>query len=144
MNTNQTADLLAQCNSGIQMGVTAIEDTLSSVKSGDLRRILLRSKQAHQELGSRTHALLNTLGLPRHEPSPAARAMSRLKTGFHLLADPSDGTVAELITDGCGMGIKSLRRYLNHCPRAKPESVDIARRLIDLEQTLARDVSPYL
>ena len=62
MNTNQTADLLAQCNSGIQMGVTAIEDTLSSVKSGDLRRILLRSKQAHQELGSRTHALLNTLG----------------------------------------------------------------------------------
>ena len=28
--------------------------------------------------------------------------------------------------------------------QAKPESVDIARRLIDLEQTLARDVSPYL
>ena len=144
MNTNDTVRLLEQCNSGIKMGVDTIEGTMPNVQSGKLRSILLKSKNEHQSLGSQTHELLNSIGLPYNEPSATAKTMSWIKTNFNLFADSSDSTVAELITDGCNMGIKSLNKYLNDYPNAKPESIDIAHDLINLEKKLALDVSPYL
>ena len=37
--------------------------------------------------------------------------MSFIKTNFKMGMNESDTTVAELITDGCNMGIKSLNKY---------------------------------
>lgn len=39
--------------------------------------------------------------------------MSWMKTNMKMMMDESDKTVADLITDGCNMGVKSLSRYLN-------------------------------
>ena len=39
--------------------------------------------------------------------------MSWMKVGVKMGLDDSDKTVADLMTDGCNMGVKSLNRYLN-------------------------------
>ena len=56
----------------------------------------------------------------------------------------SDKTIADLITDGCNMGVKSLNRYLNQYEAADEVSKDIAKRLINLEERLAIDVRQFL
>ena len=61
-----------------------------------------------------------------------------------LTLEESDKTVADLITDGCNMGVKSLSRYLNQYEAAEEQAKDIAKRLIGLESHLIQDVQPYL
>ena len=141
---NDTTHLLAECNAGIKMGVSSIEDVLDDVKSEDLLEILSRSKQEHQFLGSKTHELLNSVDLPTKEPHAIAKSMSHMKTGVMMAIEKSDATIADLITDGCNMGVKSLHKYLNKYKTADEKSKEIANKLIEIETTLANNVSAYL
>ena len=58
--------------------------------------------------------------------------------------EETDATVADLMIDGCNMGVKSLNKYLNEYEAADEVSKDIAKRLIHLEESLAEDLRPYL
>ena len=56
----------------------------------------------------------------------------------------SDCTIADLMTDGCNMGVKSLSRYLNQYEAADESAKDVAKRLVALEEKLAQDLRAYL
>jgi hypothetical protein len=74
----------------------------------------------------------------------AREAFKRLRTNVMISLDDSDETVADLMTDGCNMGVKSLSKYLNEYKAASEESKDVAKRLIALEEKLAVDMRGYL
>ena len=67
-----------------------------------------------------------------------------MKTNVKLALEESDETVADLVTEGCNMGVKSLSRYLNQYEAAEEQAKDIAKRLIHLESGLAQEMQPYL
>ena len=73
-----------------------------------------------------------------------AKGMSWMKTNAMLMMKPDDQTIADLMTDGCNMGVKSLNKYLNQYEAADEVSKDIAKRLINLEEKLAVDIRSYL
>lgn len=139
-----TVELLKECSSGIQMGVASIDGVLSAVKNSALNQRLTASKQTHEALGQETHTLLLRCGEHRASPNPMALGMSWMKTNVKLSMHEEDSTVADLIIDGCNMGVKSLTGYLNRFSSADEQAKDIARRLISEEETLAVDLRPYL
>ena len=61
-----------------------------------------------------------------------------------LVMDESDETIADLMTDGCNMGVKSLNKYLNQYKAADEKTKDITKRLINLEEKLAVDIRCFL
>ena len=144
MAINDTIKLLTECNSGIRMGVDSIDEALPSVKSTQLRQTLRTCKNEHETLGDETHAMLLELGDDGKDPNPIAKGMSWMKTNVKLAVSPKDSTVADLLTDGCNMGVKSLNKYLNEYSCAEQRAKDIAHRLINLEAKLATDLSAYL
>ncbi len=144
MIEEDTIKLLRECNAGIKMGVSSIDEVLPKVKNKELRETLEQCRRKHGELGDDTHALLNEYGDGGKEPAPMAKAMSWMKTNVKLSMEQTDETVADLMTDGCNMGVKSLSRYLNQYKAADERSKDVAKRLIGLEQKLADDVRSYL
>ena len=73
-----------------------------------------------------------------------AQSMSWIKTNVKLAMEDTDATVADLITDGCNMGVKSLSRYLNQYKAADEQSKNIAKRLIQLEEGLSVNMRSYL
>ena len=73
-----------------------------------------------------------------------ARGMSWVKTNAKMMVEPSDATIADLMTDGCNMGVKSLSRYLNQYKSADEKSKDIAERLVNIELQLTNDIRKYL
>ena len=73
-----------------------------------------------------------------------AQSMSWLKTNWKLSLHPGDETVADLIVDGCNMGVKSLTRYQNQFPAASGQAKSIAGQLIDAEEQLSAGLRPYL
>ncbi|MBR5152683.1 MAG: hypothetical protein IKW60_04045 [Clostridia bacterium] len=141
---NDTIELLKECNAGVKMGVTSIDDVLDKVKSEKLKGILHSSKEKHQELGSGLHELLNRYEESGKDPNPVARGMSWIKTNVMMSMDDSDRTVADLMTDGCDMGVKSLTRYLNQYQAADEDSKNMAKDLISLEERLRKDLQPFL
>ncbi len=139
-----TIKLLRECNAGIKMGVDSIEEILGEVKDSRLEKILENAKNEHKRLGTETHKLLNEYGDGGKEPSPIAKTMSWIKTNVMMAVDAGDSTIADLITDGCNMGVKSLSRYLNQYVAADEKSKDIAKKLIAIEAALSHSLRGYL
>ena len=73
-----------------------------------------------------------------------AQGMSWMKTNVKLAMDESDATIADLITDGCNMGVKSLIRYLHQYHAADEETKDIAKKLIKQEEELSIHMRSFL
>lgn len=144
MINNDTIELLKECNAGIKMGVSTIDGVFDAVESYDLKDILYKSKCEHEKLGDETRKLLNDYEDSGREPNPMAKGMSWMKTNIMLSMNPGDKTVSDLITDGCNMGVKSLNRYLNEYEAAEERAKNIAKRLINIEEGLAEEISCYL
>ena len=133
-----TIRLLRECDAGIKMGVSAIEDVVDRVADKRFRRSLT------DKLKAEIQALLDKYGDEGKNPNPIAQGMSHMKTGMKLGMDDSDQTIADLITDGCNMGVKSLSQYLNQYKAADDTSKNITKRLIALEERLAVDIRGFL
>ena len=144
MTNNDTVELLKECNAGIQMGVSSIDEVLPKVKSKKLETILNDYKNKHTKLGNETNEFLKELGEDTKEPNPIAKGMSWIKTNVKLAFNESDKTVAGLITDGCNMGVKSLNEYLNKYEAADEVSKDICKKLINLEEELTVQIREFL
>ena len=144
MIEQDTVKLLRECDAGIKMGVDSIDDVLEYVKGESLRKYLAECKRDHEELKSELQTLLDKYHDGGKDPNPIAKGMSWIKTNMKLGMDMSDATVADLMTDGCNMGVKSLNRYLNEYAAADEKSKDLAKRLIALEERLAVDIRQFL
>lgn len=136
--------LLKETNAGIQMGVSTLEEIISDIKNERLRSVMHDAKSEHDRLGDEAHKMLLEYGSDTDEPHPMAKAMSWMKTNVKMAAQPGDSTAAELITDGCNMGIKTLNRYLNEYKKADSTVVSLTKRVIRSEEQLCRDVKGYL
>ena len=144
MIEQDTVKLLRECDAGIKMGVDSIDDVLEYVKGESLRKYLAECKRDHEVLKSELQTLLDKYHDGGKDPNPIAKGMSWIKTNMKLGMDMSDATVADLMTDGCNMGVKSLNRYLNEYAAADEKSKDLAKRLIALEERLAVDIRQFL
>ena len=144
MIEQDTVRLLRECDAGVKMGVDSLEDVLDRVRDNTLQTLLSDCKAEHLKLEGEIEGQLARFSDKGKEPNPVAKSMSHMKTGMKMAMDDTDQTVADLITDGCNMGVKSLSRYLNEYKAADECSKDIAKRLIAVEAKLSEDLRGYL
>ena len=144
MIENDTIKLLRECDAGVRMGVASIDDVFDHVRSEKLKQCLNACKDEHNKLSCEINGMLERFEDEGKAPNPMAKGMSWLKTNVKLGLSDTDQTVAELMTDGCNMGVKSLNKYLNQYKAADERSKDITKRLINLEEKLAVDIRGYL
>lgn len=144
MIENDTVELLKECNSGVKMGVSSIEEVIDKVQNNEFKNILESSMNEHKRLGDETRNLLNRYEDAGEEPNIMAKSMSWMKTNFKMAVSPTDETISDLITDGCNMGVKSLNKYLNEYAAASEEAKDITKKLINMEESLAVNIRKYL
>lgn len=144
MIEEDTIKLMKECDSGIKMGVTSIDEVLDYVKDENMKSILIDSKDEHNRLSSDLQTLLDKYHDEGKDPNPMAKGMSWMKTNMKLKINESDGTVADLMMEGCDMGVRSLCKYLNKYKAADEQSKDIAKKLVSMEEQLSKDMRPYL
>ena len=144
MIEKDTVKLLRECDAGVKMGTASIDDVLEYVTSDKLKKRLAECKKEHNQLEDEIEQALDRFGDEGKNPNPIAKGMSWMKTNVKLATNQCDATIADLMTDGCNMGVKSLNKYLNEYGAADEKSKDIAKRLINLEEKLAVDIRSYL
>ena len=144
MVEQDTIKLLRECDAGVKMGISSIDDVLDHVKKEDFRKKLTKCREEHQDLQIKILQELEKYQDDGKNPNPIAKGMSWMKTNMKLSMEDTDATIADLMTDGCNMGVKSLNRYLNQYKAADEVSKDMAKRLINLEEKLTVDIRQYL
>lgn len=144
MIEQDTIRLLRECDAGIKMGVKSIDDVLERVKNPELKQLLNNCKDTHEKLDKELQQLLNQYEDDGKEPNFIAETMAKMKTEMKLQMNETDNTIANLMTDGCNMGVKSLNKYLNQYAAADEKSKDITKKLINLESQLAIDIRKFL
>ena len=144
MIEQDTIKLLRECDAGVKMGVTSIHDVYKYVTSHKMRQCLDACKDEHDKLDKKLQELLGKYHDEGKQPNLIAKGMSWMKTSIKLGVDNSDKTIADLITDGCDMGVKSLTRYLNQYKAADEDSKDICKRLIKREENLRTQMQEFL
>lgn len=141
---NDSILLLKECDSGVKTAVNSIDEVLDDIKSEDLRRIMNDTRQKHAKLGDEIHSTLNEVNESGKDPGTMARVMSWAKINWKLAEKPTDTTVANLMYDGCSMGVKTLAKYMNDYPGADEKAKRYAKRLIELEDTLMSDLRTFM
>ena len=144
MIEQDTIKLLRECDAGIRMGVASIDDVIKDADQPGLRQALNDCRTGHTALAREVETQLGRFHDLGKSPNPMVSAMSHLKTMVKMAIDPSDRTIADLMTDGCGMGAKSLSKYLNEYKAADEASKDVAKRLIAQEEQLSARLRQYL
>lgn len=139
-----TVKLLRECDAGIKMGISAIDDVIDDVKNGQFRQLLHNSKNQHEKLKQEIVELLDEHHDDGKDPNPMAKGMSKIKTNMKMAMETTDNTAADLMIDGCNMGVKSLSRYLNQYKSADRKSRDITGRLVEIEDRLSVDLRQFL
>lgn len=144
MVEQDTIKLLRECDAGVKMGISSINDVLDKVENKEFEKLLTGCKNEHEKLDDEIDKLLDKYKDDGKDPAALAKGMSWMKTNVMLAMNDSDHTIADLMTDGCNMGVKSLNKYLNKYEAADEVSKDITKRLINLEEKLAVDIRKYL
>ena len=145
MTNLDNVQLLKECDAGAKMAVSSFDDVLEHVCDCNMKKLLQDSKKEHEKLGNEIHILLKECGAQDKDPNPMAKSMSKMKSNFMMgMKEDSDETAADLITDGCNMGIKSLYKYMNQYPKADEKVKDLCTRLISIEDQLRKELRGYL
>ena len=102
MEQEETIRLLQECDAGVQMGITSIQEVLPYVKEGKFRQLLLACRDKHEKLQEEIQRELEASREEGKEPNLMAKGMSWMKTKGKLAMDESDATIADLMTDEIG------------------------------------------
>lgn len=144
MIEQDTIKLLRECDAGIKMGVSAIDEVLTYAGNEELKKRLIKSMDENESLKNDLTLLLNKYHDDGKEPAATAKAMSWIKTNVKLALNESDEVIADLITDGCNMGVKSVCKYLNKYEAADEDSKRLAKKLVRSQESLSEDMRRFL
>ena len=121
-----------------------MEQVQAYVKDSQLRKIIEQYNKEHILIGDECHKILDKAGETEKDPSPMAKTFSWISTEIKMMINDDEKKIADIMVDGCNMGIKALSRYLNEYKEADKESRNLTKKLIRLEQDFMNDLLGYL
>lgn len=143
MNTESIA-LLKECNSGCKSATNSMEQIIPDIKDEKLRKMVEDYNKKHIKLGDECHVVLKDNGMMEQDPNKISKAMAKVSIEFKLAIDSTTDKIADMLVDGCTMGIKSLSKYINQNKGAESKVKDLAFELISIEQDFMNELLAYL
>lgn len=143
MNEDSTK-LLMECNMGCKSATNSMEQIMPFIKDKELEKIVERYNNKHISYADKCHELLNENDEDEKDPPAIASAFAWFGTEVKLMVDDKTEKIADILVDGCNMGIKSLSKYINQYDKAEKKIIDLARELIDIEESFMKELLNYV
>lgn len=141
-NEHDTSKLLRECDAGIKMGITSLEDVIPQTADPGLEQVLKQSRQEHIRLRAEAERQLNRIKDKGKSPGAMAKSMSSIKTQLTMQTG-GDTDAARLVTKGCEKGIGTLNKYLDKYHYADEKSKRLTNELIAAEQKLVSELDRF-
>ena len=142
---NDTINLLKECDAGLEMAISSLEQVKDEAKADNFTNMLDKYYNNHIKIQKDIDKKLVEYNSDGKKANPFAEVMSTMKTSFKLTtANHTDEQIADLMIDGCNMGIKSVSKYMNKYTNANQEIMQLANDIIVLEQNFSNELRQYL
>lgn len=136
--------LLKECDAGVKMGINGIAQVKDKAYGENLKNLLDSYEDQHEKLYEIINRKLSECDETKKDPNLWGEAGSWISTNIKMMFNDDDEKIADLMIDGCNMGIKSVSRYMNKYSNASKEVMDIANDVIVLEQHFMNELRQYL
>lgn len=136
--------LLREIQRNTEMGMHALEVVGNKVYDDGMALMLARESFKYGEIHDRARAqLLAAKQRPDPESKVNRMMLSAAITG-NTLFDSSTSHLAELMIRGSSMGLSDLWKAMNHNAQAGEQTVELAKELMDFEETNIKELKKYL
>ena len=139
-----TLELLKECDAGLIMATDSLEQVMEYASAGNFSNMLHKYYDEHQKIKADVDKKLEEHNSEGKKPNPMGRTASKGMTEMKLMINDSDQKIADLMMDGCNMGIKSVSRYMNQYPNSQEDVKEIANNIVVLEQNFLNELRQYL
>lgn len=139
-----TIKLLKECNAGCKMATNSMEQVQPFIHNDALKSLIDQYNDKHIKIGDQLHQILNEYDKDEKDPKPMAKAFSWMSTEVKLMVNDDTHKIADLMIDGCNMGIKSVSEYQNKYKNASPESIVLTKDLVKTEQEFMNELLAFL
>ncbi|MCC3868588.1 DUF2383 domain-containing protein [Terrisporobacter mayombei] len=144
MPNEDTIKLLKECYAGAKMGIDGISRVINKTENKKLKSLLQKYLKDHERLEEKIQAELKKFKDEEKDPNPLAKAMSWVKINVKLIKGEHDKVIADLMTEGCSMGIKSICKYLNEYSGAMEGIKVLCYDLVEIEENFSKDLRKFL
>lgn len=141
---NDTVDLLKECDAGLEMAISSLEQVKEEARADNFTNMLDKYYNNHIKIQKDIDQKLVEYNSDGKKANPVAEKMSTMKTNFKLAMNHTDEEIADLMIDGCNMGIKSVSKYMNQYKNANQEIMQLANDIVVLEQNFSNELRQYL
>jgi hypothetical protein len=139
-----TVFLLRECNAGCKSATNSMEQVQPFIANDKLKSVIDAYNDKHIKIGDECHQMLNEYNEGEKDPPAMAKAYSWISTEVKLMMNDDTRKIADIMIDGCNMGIKSVSKYLNKYKAASEKSVSLAKELVRTEQNFMSALLEYL
>jgi len=139
-----SVELLKECDAGLEMAISSLEQVKPEAKAENFTNMLEKYYNNHIKIQKDIDQKLVEYHSDGKKANPLAETMSSMKTNFKLMTNRTDQEIADLMMDGCNMGIKSVSKYMNQYANANQDIIQLANDIIVLEQNFSNELRQYL
>ncbi len=137
------ASLLCDVYRNAKMGADAIINLLHRVTDKELKTELSVELSRYEDFAAEAKSALGELGESPEEEGMISRLMAKMGITMNTVIDKTSSHIAQMIIEGCVMGITDLQKRLND-GRDYKKAEALARRLIAFEEDTAERMKAYL
>lgn len=141
---DDTIMLLKECNAGCKYATNSIEQVMEFVSDDRFMAMIKEYNDKHIKIGDECHVMLNEIQKDEKEPKTLAKTFSWISTEVKLMMNDDSSKIADILLDGCHMGIKTICKNINHYTNASADSIAQAKRLVEVEQAFMIKLLDYV
>lgn len=131
---NDNLNLLEAVVQNTEMGKNTLEQIVPMAEDARFRAELLRERSIYRELNQEAHAAIEACGGSAQGQSAIAKLNTRMGIGMKTLTDKSTRNLAEMLTQGSGMGVVDCIKSQKDYPDAAPGAKRLMQKLQDFEE----------
>ena len=105
---------------------------------------LLRQRNIYRQLNQEAHAAIDACGGSAQGQSAMAKLNTKVSIGMKTITDKSTRNLAEMLTQGSGMGVVDCIKSQKDYPDAAPGSKRLMQKLQDFEEDNRLKLEQYL
>ncbi len=137
------ASLFCDVYRNAKMGAEAIVNLLHRVTDEELKSELSLELARYEEFAADARKSLDEMGEEPEEEKMFSRLMAKMGVTMNTVIDKTSSHIAQMIIEGCVMGITDLQKRLNDGGNyGKAE--ELAKKLIAFEEDTAERMRVYL
>ena len=127
-----TEQLLRETNYGAKLALMNMKHIMDEAEEGELMKVIVHAIEEHEKVEQKTANAMNEHGYEEKAVSAMMHAFSDVTTELKMLWRDDSAKIAEMLVDGCNMGIKNISQTMNQCENASKEAKALISEIVIL------------